>query len=260
VSASCCVYAIVGRDMLLPSRSIEGNDADLAIVPWGELAAVTGPGGRDRSQPTMENVLHHEAVVEAVRQHGRALPVRFGTVFRDATSVASALADRYERLRSDLHRLGDKIELSLTALWVAPERVTCEETAKAGVARGARYLLGRAAELRRQDALKEQARLVAEELDQVLGGRARDRRVSLLPTPRIAVRTAYLMDAAGVRDFRAAFDAVRGGRRDVCLLLTGPWSPYSFVQQTEAESGAVPDGRLAELAHILTERMRGRLG
>src|SRR5215218_1642490 len=113
------VYAIVGRDTPLPTADGAGA-AELATVSWRELAAITGRMGDDRTPLTMEAVLHHEAVVEAVRRQGPALPVRFGTVFRDATSVATALAERYEPLAADLDRLGDKVELGITALWAAP--------------------------------------------------------------------------------------------------------------------------------------------
>ena len=254
MSSACYVYAIVRRDTPLPANGA----VELAMVPWRELAAVTGRMGNDSAPLTMDAMLHHETVVEAVRRQGPALPVRFGTVFRDATAVASALADRYEPLAADLDRLGNKVELSLTALWAAPVDDASasspkEEGAPAARSAGARYLHARAAELRRDDALRERAGIVARKLDQVLGSLALERRVSLAPMPRVAVRAAYLLDPAGVSSFRAAFDAMHRAERDVRLLLTGPWPPYSFVRRTETESGAGSVGRLAELAQILTD-------
>ena len=258
------VYAIVGRGTPLPATRA-GAAAELAAVSWRELAAVTRETGSGSAPLTMEAVLHHEAVVEAVRRQGPALPVRFGTVFRDATSVASALAEQYEPLAADLDRLGDKVELSLTALWAAPDgdgaaRAPVEARAATGHGAGARYLRARAAEVRRGDALKERAAAVARELDEVLGGLALERRVSLLQTPRIAVRTAYLMAPAGVSAFRAAFEAVRGSSEELRLLLTGPWPPYSFVRRTAAESVPAANGRFEALARVLIDEMRGRGG
>ena len=266
MGSACYVYAIVGRNTPLPSAGTGGAAAELAMVPWRELAAVTGQTGDDGAPVTVEAVLHHEAVVEAVRRQGPALPVRFGTVFRDATSVASALAERYEPLAADLDRLGDKVELSLTALWAAPASsdgpapAPQEEAAPAGQGAGARYLHARAAEIRRDEALKERARAVAQELDQVLGGLALERRVSFLPTPGVAVRSAYLLDPAGVEAFKAAFEATRRARGEVRVLLTGPWPPYTFMRRTETEGGGIPDGRFAELAQLLTDAKRGRPG
>ena len=234
--SACYVYAIVGRDASLPACS-PPEVPELELIPWRELAAVTGRTVDECTPVTVEAVVRHEAIVEAVRREGPALPVRFGTVFRNAESVASALAERYEPLTADLDRLGDKVEMSLTALWstqpagdlsanempngAAPERQGA----------GARYMYARAARLRRDEALKELARSVAEDLDRVVGALALERRVSLLPTPRVAVRTAYLLNPSRVSAFRTAFEAGRVMREELRVMLTGPWPPYSFVRR-----------------------------
>jgi hypothetical protein len=263
LSSACYVYAIVSRDTPLP---IAATGAELALVPWRALAAITRRLGEAGARLTMDAVLHHEAVVEAVRQQGPALPVRFGTVFPDEPSVASAIAQRYEPLVADLDRLGDKVELSLTALWAASPfsdghtATTREEGRPEGQGAGARYLHARAAELRVEDAVNERARAVAEELDEVLGGLALERRASVLPTPRIAVRAAYLLESAGVSGFQKAFEGIRETRGDLRVLLTGPWPPYSFVMRREAEGGGASGDRLAALVQQLTNSMPGRPG
>jgi hypothetical protein len=255
------VYAIVGCDTPLPPADIVGASTELAMVPCRGLAAVTGRCD-DNATYSPEAVLRHEAVVEAVRRQGRALPVRFGTVFRDATSVVSAIAERYGPLVDDLDRLGDKVELSLTALWTVPtpaDETTTTARSDGGSA-GSRYLLARAAELRRGAALKESARAVAEQLDHVLGPLALEQRMSLLPTPRIAVRTTYLVDPARVSEFKAAFERILIGARDLRVLLTGPWPPYSFVGTTDTESRNTSRDRVAALVQSLTDVMEGRPG
>ena len=266
MGSACYVYAIVGRDTPLPTPGT-GDAAQLAMVSWRDLAAVTGRTGDGDAPLTVEAVLRHETIVEAVRRQGPSLPVRFGTVFRDAMSVASALEERYETLSADLERLGDKVELSLIVLWAtpssgdAPTRMTREaEGAPAGQSAGARYLHARAAELRRDEDRKERARAVARELELVLGGLALERRESLLPTPRVAVRTAYLLAPARVGDFRAAFEMLRARRGELRILLSGPWPPYSFVSRPAAEGGVGPDGRLTTLLQRLTDEMQGRPG
>jgi hypothetical protein len=266
VSSALYVYAIVARDTPLPPAGADGAVAELGMVPWRELAAVTGRLDTDGAPLTMENVLRHEAVVEAARKRGPALPVRFGTVFRDPESVATALAEQYEPLAADLRRLGDKVELSLTALWAEPPSgdpptdARREDGVPGKRGAGALYLYARAAETRREDAVRARAQEVARDLDELLGGLALERRVSLLPTPRIAVRTAYLLDPAGVAAFRNGFEGVRRTRRELRVLLTGPWPPYSFVRRTETEGGAGCDGRLAALVQLLDDEMRRRPG
>jgi hypothetical protein len=253
------VYAIVRQGAELPTRTMRGV-AELSMVSYRELVAVTGSIGSDPASPTMEAMLHHEAVVEAVRAAHPALPVRFGTAFRDAPSIATALAQRYETLLADLDRLGDKVELSLTALWSARASHRArhvsplKEHARRGDGVGARYLRARAASLRRDEGLKERARLAAQRIDKVLCDHALERRVFVHPTPRIALRMTYLLTPMHVDRFRSAFDALRGDRRELRLLLTGPWPPYSFVKRAEIDGQADPARRLAELAPVLVRR------
>lgn len=259
--SDCYVYAIVGRGASLP-----GARSALTMVPCRELAAVTGTPRDDGAWRIIEAVRHHEAIVEAVRRQGPALPVRFGTVFRDAASVAAAIADRYEPLAADLDRLGDKVELSLTALWITPPAVDAlpsapvDGRAPTGKGAGARYLHARLAQLRREEGLQLRARAVVRELDRGLGELALTQRVSLLPTPHVAVRATYLLDPREVNAFKAAFETARHDRGEVRVLLTGPWPPYSFVRRPEPKGAVAPDGRIPGLAQLLTDAMRERLG
>lgn len=264
MGSACCVYAITAGSTPLPAAS-RGAPASLTTVAWRELAAVTAPMSDDRAPVTMRAVLHHEAIVEAVRKEGPALPVRFGTMFRDEASVASAIAARYEPLVAELDRLGDKVELSLTALWGEPlsddGRVVSQlEGPLADEQSGAGYLLARAAEERHHDAMKEHARTLAHELDQVLRRFACGRRVRLAPTPRVAMRAAYLLDASRVGDFQSAFESARRSVRELRVLMTGPWPPYSFVRQTDAHGATAMVGGIAGVAQRLADAMRERLG
>ena len=95
MSKGCYVYAIVDRDTPLPERSIESGATELVMVAWRRLAAVIRWMAIDDAPRRMADVLHHETIVESLRKQGRTLPVRFGTVFRDTTSLAAAIAERY---------------------------------------------------------------------------------------------------------------------------------------------------------------------
>lgn len=257
--SECYVYAIVGRSIALPPTGAATDGDELAMVPCRELAAVTSALRDDGARLTVEAVRHHEAVVEAVRRQGPALPVRFGTVFRDVASVVSAIAAQYEPLAADLDRLGDKVELGLTALWATPPNgdgpppAASGPEAPAGQGAGARYLHARAAEFRRDEAMKARAKAVARELDHGPGALALARRMALLPTPRVALRATYLLDPSRLNAFTVAFETTMKARSDVRVLLTGPWPPYSFVRRPGTEGAAAPDSRFAELAQLLAD-------
>lgn len=261
MASGCYVYAITGEGTPLPASNRALGD--LTMVSYRTLGAVTR-SSNESAGLTVKAVLDHETIVEAVRQQGPALPVRFGTVFPDAASLASALSGQYESLTADLHRLGNKVELALTALWVSPpsERATSVAVVSESLAPlcGRSYLYDRAADLRTREGLKEKAAVAARELDRELSTLAIERRISLLPTSRIAARLTYLVDTSLVDGFRAAFERVRGTSDDVRMLLTGPWPPYSFVGRRTTGTGAPDDGQLGELARVLNDVMWKRGG
>jgi hypothetical protein len=96
---------------------------------------------------------------------------------------------------------------------------------------------------------------MAEDLDQILGGYALERRTTLLPTPRIAVRIAFLLNPDEVGPFHKAFETLRRVRSEMRVVLTGPWPPYTFVKESQAEDIS-SDGRLSTLFQLLTDEIR----
>jgi hypothetical protein len=123
-------------------------------------------------------------IVEAPRQRGPALLVRFGTVLADAAAVAHTLAERYDVLVADLARLGDKVECGLSVLWDPPSTQGEDPALSTGAALAAqdpraRYLQARLAAHRLAAAARERARALARELGRVLSGHTLERRCTI---------------------------------------------------------------------------------
>ena len=242
MASACYVYAILARETPLPAGLRGFNGAAVSTVPYRALAAATSPLESEALRPTAENLWLHETIVEALRQQGPALPVRFRTVLADASAVADALAERYDVLAADLARLGDKVEFGLSVLWDPPITPGEDQAPGSGAAvkaqgLGARYLRARLAAHRREAAMRERARALAHELDRELSVHALERRCTLLPTPRLAVRAAYLVEPGRVPAFQDAFAQLDRAHPALRLLLSGPWPPYSFVTPPEGVSG-----------------------
>jgi gas vesicle protein GvpL/GvpF len=234
----CYVYAIIPANATLPTH-LAGFGGPLRSIAQGELAAAVSPVERDDLSATPEHLLRHERTVEAVRATNAALPVRFGTVMEDEGALRRALTEQYDSLRADLARLGDKLELGVTALWGdAPsseaahpnggERVH-SEAATPAEGRGSRYLRARMATYRREESLRQRAERLAAEIDAALCPHALEHRRSLCPSAGLALRNVYLVDPERLGAFVGAFDALRERRLEARLLLSGPWPPYSFV-------------------------------
>jgi len=237
MSGGWYVYAIVARDhALAPGQTGFGNE-EITTVARGDLAAVTSRLAPRGLQQTTENVLRHGAIVEELQLRGPTLPVRFGTVVADAETLAAALAERHAELTADLARLGDKVEFGLTVLWEQPSSGDDSRTDGAidgdgpGQGPGTRYLRARLAESRREAARQDAATSIAREIDAALGPCVLDRRCSIAPTERVAIRAAFLIEPTQFSACRQAIAEVRHQRPDLRVLVSGPWAPYSFVSR-----------------------------
>ena len=241
------VYAIAAPDIRLP-ETVSGFGGPLHVIRYGELGAVascvhaTAVGDITRAA-SADDLLRHEAVVEAVRACGPALPVRFGAVLPGADDVSRALAAQHDTLVEDLRRIGDKIELGVTALWYpsgghdgAPSpgpdagRRGDADMADSADRPGLTYLRTRQTEYRQAESARERARALARELDAVLRPHALACHRSVCPSARLALRDVYLLEREQVDAFERAFAEVRQRHHhEVRCMLSGPWPPYSFV-------------------------------
>jgi hypothetical protein len=254
------VYAIGAAD-IAASAQVVGFGGPLFVVRRHGLGAVVSrvrPSARpdqrrasgisettdealDGAAPTAsgENLLRHEAIVEAICAGAAALPVRFGVILPDGAAVERALERQRDTLRADLLRIGDKVEMGVIALWnpVATQEeaeVSAEETSaadqRAEPRPGLAYLRARQAQYQRSATMRARAERLGDALDAELRPRPLQTQRALCPSPRLALRAVHLLERAQVGAFGEAFDAAR--RRHAAearLLLSGPWPPYSFV-------------------------------
>lgn len=266
------VYAIGAADIAAPAQ-IAGFGGPLFVVRRHGLGAVVSrvrPSARpdqrhasetsetvdeapDGAAPTAsgENLLRHEATVEAICAGAAALPVRFGVVLPGVAAVERALERQRDILRADLLCIGDKVEMGVIALWnPAASQEDAEDEAEEAPAAdqrpGLAYLRARQAQYRRSATLRARAERLGDALDAELRPRPLQTQRALCPSPRLALRAVHLLERAQVGAFGEAFDAAR--RRHAAearLLLSGPWPPYSFV------SAPRPTAPAHGSAHIL---------
>ncbi len=237
MDSACYVYAILGRDVPLPS-GLTGLQAEpLALVPWRDLAAAVSPYTGTPLQPTADALLGHETVVEALCQVGPALPVRFGTILEGHEAVKRVLESRYDVLLADLERIGNKVELGLMILFEetrgqsellnVPQPPPKLSTSAPGP--GTRYLQSRVSQYQREAAQQHRARLVLDDLQRTLHPSTCEQRYRTFLEPRLAIRAAYLVEPGRVQEIQQTIDTLRQERPGLRWLISGPWPPYSFV-------------------------------
>ncbi len=251
------VYAIAASERRLP-EGVSGFCGPLLILPYRELGVVASriraaEMEESISSVSAENLLRHEAVVEAVCAGGPALPVRFGTVLPDDQAVRRAVAGQYDALRDDLQRIGDKIELGVTALWQrakgqadtpTSDPAPCGHSSADPVTQARRpglaYLRARQTEYRQAQVARERAQALGRELDSALRPYVFECRRVVCPSERLALRDLYLLERERQRAFEMAFAEVRQRHQEVKFLLSGPWPPYSFVTPPARDAVEIP--------------------
>lgn len=215
-----------------PARPGLGG-ARLRTLDRNGLAAVYSRHRTLRPRPVPEQVLAHERIVEAIMEHGPVLPMRFGTQLDAEERLADVLVARHDELLRALERVRDRVELGVR---VIAERTVPATTASGAAtdARGRRssgraYLLARVSDQRRRD-------LLARELHAPLAELAAGTVLREGPAPPAIVAGAYLVDAGRVEEFRARANALGERQRDVRVVVTGPWPPYSFTGEDAREN------------------------
>ena len=206
------------------------------VEELGSLPALTGVGGslleRRRvsglelvvshvagDEVTEEAVLRHAEVVEQLLGRSRAvLPARFGRPLAGEEELSAAVGASAPELERGLRRVRGCVELGLRVVAAPANPVPKGES-------GTEYMQARLAEERRR-------RRLLDELDAPLA------RLSEATAPAGssgggAFVTSYLVAAENVPAFRKAVDALQEAHRELTIVCTGPWPPYSFGTRAE---------------------------
>jgi Gas vesicle synthesis protein GvpL/GvpF len=186
-------------------------DPPLRAVASEGLAVLYAPA--ERREVTSDALWRHEEVVEALMAERNLLPVRFGTLVRDPDAAAQALSERSAELASSLDRVRGAVELAVRVETRDPEPDPARRDTS-----GREYMSAKA---RR----KAKANLVHEPLTLL------SRESTVQNGPEL-VRAAYLVDRVAVESFVELVRRLQETHRELDVLCTGPWPPYSFAGET----------------------------
>jgi hypothetical protein len=176
----------------------------LRAVPCDGVSVLCAPARE--GEPDAEALWEREALLERLMEDRDLLPVRFGTVVADERAAAEAISPRSDELARALERVRGAVELSVRAV---------ENEPGGQAASGSEYLEGRIAGERRARAVHEPLAAIA-------------RDSAVLDGPE-ALRAAYLVDRREVDAFVERFRGLQREHRELSVVCTGPWPPYSFT-------------------------------
>jgi hypothetical protein len=182
-------------------------DPPVLVVPSDGVSVLCAPANGDDVDAAA--LWRHEERLEQLMKLRPLLPVRYGTRVPDEAAAAAAVAGRGAELLAQLDRVRGAVEVSVRVREATPASPAPAET-------GAEYLQARTAATRAGDGVH-----------QVLRPLARDSRVLGGTEP---LRAAYLVERDEVDAFAARVRQLQGEHRELAILCTGPWPPYSFSE------------------------------
>src|SRR5690242_21724300 len=96
---------------------IGGMGETVYTVHHGDVAAVVSKTPVFIFDPTRENALAHEHVIETVMKTNTIIPMSFGTVFRTDDDIREVLKSIYSSLKDVLNQMAGKLEFGLKVNW-----------------------------------------------------------------------------------------------------------------------------------------------
>jgi hypothetical protein len=236
------VYGVIqSKESITFGRIGVGGAGELVYsVNHGDIAAVVSKTSVFIFDPTRENALAHEHVIESVMKQYTIIPMSFGTVFRTDDDIREVLKSIYPSLKDVLKQMEGKVEFGLKVTWERDQvidelkhedeeihRFHSEITRKHLQSTYlARMQLGRMIDR----ALQERSAQYVREIYEALRNTSVASRDNKPIGDKMIMNAAFLIEREREEEFDAAVNRVarKFGNR-LNFKYTGPWPPYNFV-------------------------------
>jgi hypothetical protein len=236
------VYGIIpsNQPITFGKMGIGGAGEMVYAVTHGDISAVVSRTGVFIFDPTRENALAHEHVIEIVMRTHTIIPMSFGTVFRTDDDIREVLRSIYPSVKDVLKQMAGKVEFGLKVTWdrdhiVEELRRDHEEIHRfhQEITRKhlqstyfARMQLGRMIE----KALTERSGEYLREIYEGLRGICVASRDNKPIGDKMIMNAAFLIERERETEFDAAVNRIAKKFGDrLNFKYTGPWPPYNFV-------------------------------
>ncbi|SHH76352.1 GvpL/GvpF family gas vesicle protein [Streptomyces sp. 3214.6] len=248
---STYVYGIVASSHpALPDGLAGVGDPPLPVrvLKEGELAAVVSDAP-EGLRPKRRELLAHQNVLAETGAAGCVLPMRFGSVAPDDSSVTGVLAERAEHYIERLDAIDGKVEYNVKASHVEEavlHQVMADSPELRALAESNRQSGGGSYEQRLQLGEMVAAAVKAKEAED-----AADVQRHLTPLAAATalgpestgwlVNVSFLVDRDEAAGFLEAAEELRKSRPHLEVRVNGPLPPYSFVEPGPADPAAPAD-------------------
>ncbi|HSM86199.1 MAG TPA: GvpL/GvpF family gas vesicle protein [Candidatus Limnocylindrales bacterium] len=220
--------------------SIGGVSEDVFTVNYGDAAAVVSRTPVFIFDPTRDNALAHEHVIETVMKNFTIVPMAFGTVFRTADDIKEVLKSIYTSLKDVLRQMTGKLEFGLKVAWDR-DRIIEELKREHEEIHRFHQELTRKHLQSTYFARMQLGRMIDKALAELAANYVRDiydglRSVCVASRDnkpigdKMILNAAFLIQKEREPEFDAAVNRVAQKFGDrLNFKYTGPWPPYNFV-------------------------------
>ena len=210
------VYGLARGVRALPARRGIGG-APIRSEQIADIVAVVSDV--DAEPERQEGALAHGLVVEELAERAEAvLPARYGERFGDSAALTTSISERLPKLHERLAAVAGCVELRVRLMGNAgppPPRARS----------GTEYMQRKLEESR---ARRRVAAMVDEPLQRYVRAT-----VDHASASGFVHDTSYLVRREDVDPFRSVVDEFAAAHRELTLVCTGPWAPYTFAGDGE---------------------------
>ncbi len=219
---------------------IGGSGELVYMIKYLDIAAVVSNTNVFIFDPTRENALAHEHVIETVMKSYTIIPMSFGTVFRTDDDIREVLKSIYPSLKDVLNQMGGKLEFGLKVTWDRDQIIEELKQEDEEIGRFhmeivrkhlqstylARMQLGRMID----KAMAEQSSQYVREIYEALRGVCVASRDNQPIGDKMIMNAAFLVERKREAEFDGVVNKIakKYGKR-LKFKYTGPWPPYNFV-------------------------------
>jgi len=237
------VYGLVSADAELPEDLVGlGPSGEVTTVAHEAVAAIVGDVPLDRPLGTRDDLVAHEAVVDAVAATTTVLPMRFPAVVEQEGVVEELLAPHHDQFVRALEQLEGKVQYTLKGSYeqdvllqeIVEEDAGIRELQERirGVPEDASYYDRVQLGERIVKALEERRDVDAADVLERIGEFAEAVSATTPTQPEDVVNAAFLVRRDAADEFEDAVEELGADTHEwLRLRLLGPLAPYDFIPQ-----------------------------
>ena len=238
-------YAVINYNGDI-DKSIKGlEERSVYNIPYEDIGIVASNINEkieEIKDITKEYVLAHEKVVEELMDKFTVLPVRFFTVFDKKENVISMTKNYYNDFKSNLIRLGNKVEFGIKVIWNGSNvKKKIEETYKnndsiPATSSAKIFIKEKFKEYKINKIFESEAERCIEFIDNSFNRFSCEKKIQKLKTENLLLEACYLVEKEKQNDFKKVYEQFKNVQNEFKYLFSGPWPAYNFISGVRSRS------------------------